>query len=135
MITVATSGYFAPLHRGHIELFKKAKELGDKLVVIVNNDKQLLEQKGRVYPLEDRVAVLDQIRCIDQVVVSRDEDATVCKTLEYVMPDIFVKGGDRFMGEIPEKVTCDKYDIEIIDGLGDKIQSSSWILDNYDTIT
>src|ERR1043166_1405880 len=98
MIIVATSGYFAPLHRGHIELFKRARELGDRLVVIVNNDTQLMTNKGRVYPLKDRVAVIQELRCVDEVFVSIDADATVRESLKELRPHIFAKGGDRHSG-------------------------------------
>jgi len=128
MIKVAASGYFSPIHRGHIEYLKKAKELGDYLVVIVNNDKQLERNKKRFYPIEDRISVIKELRCVDEVVESIDTDKSVCRTLEMVKPDIFAKGGDRFQGEIPEKKICDKLGIRIIDGLGKKVQSSSWIL-------
>lgn len=139
MKVVATSGYFAPLHRGHIEYLKLARELGDHLVVIINNDKQLFDKNKRIYPLEDRIAVLMELKCVDEVIVSRDEDQTVCKTLEYIEKemnsciDIFAKGGDRFESEIPEKAVCDKYGIVIVDGLGKKIQSSTEILKNHDS--
>lgn len=124
---IAVSGYFAPLHRGHIDYFKRASKLGE-LTVIVNNNKQLYLKKKRVYPIEDRVAVIKELKCVSNVVVSIDTDRTVCKTLEMIKPDIFAKGGDRYKEEIPEKKICDKMKTKIIDGLGKKIQSSTNLL-------
>lgn len=128
-ILVVTSGYFAPLHRGHIELFKKAKELGH-LTVIINNDEQLLKNKKRIFPIEDRIAVIKELKCVDEVVISIDKDSSVCKTLEMLKPDIFCKGGDRTVSNIPEKEICDRLEIKIIDGLGLKVQSSTILYEN-----
>lgn len=126
--TVLTSGYFIWIHQGHIELFRKASKLG-KLTVILNNDKQQELKYGQVIvPFEQRKKVLEAIRWIDEVVESVDEDRTVCKSIETFGGKIFAKGGDRFTDEIPEKEVCDKLKIKIIDGLGDKIQSSSSLL-------
>ncbi len=130
MKTVAISGYFDPIHVGHIEYIKLAKELADKigakLVVILNNDKQVELKKGKPFmPLEERKIVLESIKYIDEVFVSIDEDKSVCKSLEAVKPDIFAKGGDRFSYEIPETKVCERLGIKIVDKLGKKIQSSS----------
>lgn len=126
MKIVAVSGYFDPLHVGHIELFKLAKTLGDKLIVIVNNDKQTEMKKGKYFmPAEERKKILEELRCVDGVFISVDEDRTVCKSLKEVHPDIFANGGDRHNDEIPEARICKELGIEIVDGLGKKIQSSS----------
>ena len=122
---VAVSGYFDPIHIGHIEYFKLAKQLGDRLIVILNNDKQAILKKSKSFmPLEERKKILEALKDVDEVFVSIDEDETVCKSLEAVMPDIFAKGGDRFAYEIPEAAICKKLGIKIIDGVGKKIQSS-----------
>ena len=126
MKKVAISGYFDPIHVGHIEYIKTAKKLGDWLVVIVNNNHQCNLKKGKYFMDEkDRVVILENIKDIDEVFLSVDEDKTVCKSLEFLKPDIFANGGDRKNYEIPESSICAKYNIEIIDGLGDKIRSSS----------
>ena len=126
---VCCSGYFDPLHKGHIEYFQKSKKLGDKLVVIVNSDKQAILKKGSSFMSEDeRLNIIRNLKIVDYAVLSIDEDRTVCKTLESVRPHIFCNGGDQFNNSIPEKPICDKIGIELSDGLGDKIQSSSWIL-------
>lgn len=126
MIIVAASGGFDPLHIGHVEYLEKARRLGDKLVVIVNSDAFLQAKKGFVFmPYKERAIIIAALRCVDEVVPSIDEDQTVCKTLEMLRPSIFAKGGDRNAGNIPEAAVCSHYNIQIIDGLGDKIQSSS----------
>jgi len=129
MITVAASGYFNPLHKGHVEYLEKAKSLGDKLVVILNNDHQrALKGSKEFMSQEERMVILKALRCVDEVVLSIDMDPTVCKSLEMIKPDIFAKGGDRFASEIPEAEVCNTLGILMVDGLGNKIQSSSWLL-------
>tara|TARA_B100001063_G_scaffold81050_1_gene75414 strand:- start:470 stop:895 length:426 start_codon:yes stop_codon:yes gene_type:complete len=126
MKTVAISGYFDPVHVGHLEYIKEAKKLGDKLIVIVNNNHQCVLKKGKPFMDEkDRVIITSSIKYVDEVFLSIDEDKTVCKSLEEIKPDIFANGGDRKNFEIPESIICKKYDIKIIDGLGEKIRSSS----------
>ena len=126
MKIVATSGYFDPLHVGHLECLELAKQLGDKLIVIVNSDLQAKLKKGKSFMSEnDRVKIVSALKCVDEVFLSIDKDKTQCKSLEYLKPNIFAKGGDRLSNEIPESKTCHELGIEIIDGLGDKIRSSS----------
>jgi len=126
MRTVAISGYFDPIHVGHLEYIVEAKKLADKLIVIVNNNHQCVLKKGKPFMDEnDRVTIVSSIKYVDEVFLSIDKDKTVCKSLENIKPDIFANGGDRKNYEIPESVICNKYNIEIIDGLGEKIRSSS----------
>jgi cytidyltransferase-like protein len=126
---VCVSGYFNPLHYGHIEYFEKSKQLGDKLVVIVNNDKQAILKKGSSFmPEDERLKIIRSLRIVDFAVLSIDNDRTVCKTLESIRPHIFTNGGDQTNDIIPEKEICDKLNIKLVDGLGCKIQSSSWLL-------
>ena len=126
MKRVAVSGYFDPIHIGHLEYLKLAKELGDKLVVIVNNNYQCVLKKGKPFMDEsDRVEIVRCLEMVDEVFLSIDKDKTVCASLEEIKPDIFANGGDRSTSEIPESIVCKKYNIEMIDGLGDKIRSSS----------
>lgn len=130
MKTVAVSGYFDPIHVGHIELIHFAKQLGDKLVVIVNNDHQASLKKGKPFMKEDeRVKIVEALKDVDEVFLSIDQDPTVCKSLEAVNPDIFAQGGDRHQGEAPETPICHKLDIKTVDGLGKKIQSSSELVE------
>jgi len=107
----------------------KAKELGDELVVIVNNDHQASLKKGQAFmPCQERCEILRNIKGVDQVIASIDEDRTVCRTLEAINPDIFCNGGDQNNDSIPEASICHKLGIKMVDGLGDKIQSSSWLI-------
>ena len=127
MKKIAISGYFDPIHVGHIEYINNAKKLGDWLVVIVNNNNQCALKKGKYFMDEkDRVLIVKNIKAVDEVFLSIDEDKTVCKSLKAVNPDVFANGGDRKNYEIPESKVCVENNIQIIDGLGDKIQSSSW---------
>ena len=128
MKVVAVSGYFDPIHVGHLEYLKMAKSLGDKLVVIINSDYQAGLKKGKSFmPEQDRLEIVQALRCVDEVFLSIDKDKSVCKSLEYLKPDIFTNGGDRSLEEIPETAVMKKYNIEMVDGLGEKIRSSSKI--------
>ena len=125
-LVVAVSGYFDPLHVGHIEFFQLAKDLGSKLIVIVNNNQQAEMKKGSFFMDEkDRMEIVAALRYVDEVFLSIDKDNSVCKSLEFIKPDIFANGGDRSLEEIPETAVMKKYDIKMVDGLGDKIRSSS----------
>ena len=128
MKVVAVSGYFDPIHVGHLEYLKMAKSLGDKLVVIINSDYQASLKKGKSFmPEHDRLEIVQALRCVDEVFLSIDKDKSVCKSLEHLKPDIFANGGDRSLEEIPETAVMKKYNIEMVDGLGEKIRSSSEI--------
>ena len=125
-IRVAVSGYFDPIHVGHLEYLEMAKSLGDSLVVIVNNNQQCSLKKGKFFMDEhDRVKIVQALSCVDEVFLSIDNDRTVCESLDTIKPDIFANGGDRSIKEVPEAVVCKKNNIKMVDGLGDKIRSSS----------
>jgi cytidyltransferase-like protein len=136
MKIVIVSGYFNPLHKGHIEYFIKAKEFGDKLYVIVNNDKQRELKGSKHFQDEDeRLFIIQNLKMVDRGVLSIDLDRTVCRTIEIIhsLEDptdeiFFANGGDQRNDTIPERHTCDWLGIKLIDGLGNKIQSSSWLL-------
>lgn len=126
---VVASGYFAPLHSGHIEYLTKSKALGDILIVIVNNDKQLENKHGHVFmSCKERVKVLRALSCVDMAVEAVDSDRSVCETLRILHPHIFSNGGDQFNKNVPEEAICKKMGILMVDGLGDKIQSSSALI-------
>ena len=126
MKKVCISGYFDPLHVGHLEYINKAKDLGDYLVVIVNNNFQCKLKKGKYFMDEkDRVEIVKNLKSVDEVFLSIDKDKTVSKSLEKLKPSVFANGGDRKNYEIPESKICKLYGIKIIDGLGNKIRSSS----------
>tara|TARA_B100000575_G_C23133376_1_gene657842 strand:- start:2928 stop:3335 length:408 start_codon:yes stop_codon:yes gene_type:complete len=126
MKLVVASGYFDPLHVGHLEYLELAKKLGDKLIVIVNNDQQAKLKKGKSFMNEDdRMKIISSIKFVDDVFLSIDKDQTQCKSLEKIKPNLFVNGGDRKNFEIPESKVCKKLNIKIVDNLGKKIRSSS----------
>lgn len=129
---VCISGYFDPLHKGHLEYMQRAKEAAGPsgtLTVIVNNDAQAIQKKGKYFmECKERIAIVQAIRWVDRVVESIDTDRTVCKTLEEVVkPDVFANGGDQTNDSIPEKEVCERLGIALVDGFGEKIQSSSWL--------
>lgn len=126
MRVVIVSGFFNPLHGGHLDMIEVAAKMGDRLIVIVNNDKQQVEKKGKVILLEtSRARLLRALRVVDEVVIAIDDDMTVIKTLEFLAsqyPDdelIFANGGDRDSTTVvPEAQVCDQYSIEMLFGVG-----------------
>ena len=131
MSIACVSGYFDPIHIGHIEYFKLAKQNADQLMVIVNNDEQATLKKGRAFmPADERIKIIQELKCVDFVVKSVDLDRTVCKTLSIAVPrpTFFCNGGDQNNNSIPEATICRELGIGLVDGLGDKIQSSSWLI-------
>jgi len=130
--TVCVSGYFDPLHVGHLEYLEKASRLGHYLIVIVNNDHQTALKKGKAFmPCKERIKIMRSLRVVNKVIKSVDTDRTVCKTLASMRPapDIFCNGGDQTNEYIPEAEICQQQGIELVDGLGAKIQSSSWLIE------
>lgn len=125
---VAVSGYFDPLHVGHLELIDKAKEYGD-VVILLNNDHQATLKKGRPFmPENERKVIMEHIKGVSEVIICVDTDRSVKRTLEHANIDIFANGGDRTNDEIPEAELCKRENIVIIDNLGEKIQSSSELI-------
>lgn len=123
---VCVSGYFDPIHKGHLEYFELARKLGDRLVVILNNDVQVALKKGKSFMSQrERKIVLEALDVVDEVFVSVDEDESVCKSLRVINPDVFAQKENRFSHEIFEEKICRELDIKMIDNLGEKIQSSS----------
>mmetsp|Transcript_9084 Transcript_9084/g.13402 ORF Transcript_9084/g.13402 Transcript_9084/m.13402 type:complete len:163 (-) Transcript_9084:222-710(-) len=128
-VVVVASGYFDPIHYGHVEYLQRSKDLGDKLIVIVNNDRQAASKKGKSFmPAAERVKMVRSLACVDAAIEAMDDDRSVCKTLAALHPDIFTNGGDQFNTSIPEAETCHRLGIKMSDGLGGKVQSSSWLL-------
>lgn len=134
MKVVAVSGGFDPIHIGHIEMMQEAKALGDKLVVIVNNDNWLKKKKGFAFMDEkERLAIVAAVRYVDEVLLTshpeNPEDMSVCAELEKLKPDIFANGGDRKPDgdPVPEVDLCNRMRIEMVYNVGKsgKIQSSS----------
>ena len=133
---IIVSGYFNPIHRGHLEYFEMAKQQGDKLWVIVNNDLQRELKGSKEFQKEDeRLEIVRAIRTVDNAIISIDKDRTVIESIRMIHSDIgldydlaFANGGDQNNDSIPEYSICKELGISLIDGLGNKIQSSSWLL-------
>lgn len=133
---IIVSGYFNPIHKGHLEYFNNAKALAEKLFVIVNNDYQRVLKGSKEFQKEDeRMIIVSNIKAVDQAVLSIDQDRTVCATIKHIAEiygaeyDLaFANGGDQNNDTIPERPVCEEMGVALIDGLGDKIQSSSWLL-------
>ncbi|MBT4959410.1 MAG: adenylyltransferase/cytidyltransferase family protein [Flavobacteriaceae bacterium] len=133
---IIVSGYFNPLHKGHLEYFNNAKTMADKLFVIVNNDHQRALKGSREFQDEnERMIIVSNIKAVDKAVLSIDTDRTVCKTIESIAGEFgnefdlgFANGGDQNNETVPEREVCKMLNVALIDGLGDKIQSSSWLL-------
>jgi glycerol-3-phosphate cytidylyltransferase-like family protein len=97
--------------------------------VIVNNDRQAAQKKGSSFmPAAERVKLVRSIECVDAAIESVDEDRTCCKTVRLLMPDAFTNGGDQNNDTIPEAPVCREIGCELVDGLGLKVQSSSWLM-------
>jgi cytidyltransferase-like protein len=148
-IIVAVSGGFDPIHIGHIRLIQEAKKLGDKMVVILNNDHWLRKKKGFVFmPQEERLEVIRAISGVDEVIftehLENPEDMSVCAELRKIRPHIFANGGDRHPtsprlrgaggGNTPEAAACEEINCKMVYnvGAGGKVQSSSWLVKNYE---
>ena len=135
---VAVSGGFDPLHVGHVRMFAAARKLGDRLVVILNNDHWLRSKKGFAFmPQRERAEMIQMFPFVDKVVITNhvpgDADRSVVRALQQLKPDIFANGGDRKIGCIPEIMVCGKIGCKPVYnvGKGGKVQSSSWLLNRF----
>ena len=133
---IIVSGYFNPLHKGHLELFEKAKSAGDELWVIVNSDHQRALKGSKEFMDEnERHVIVSAIKQVDKAIISIDQDKTQRATLAHLADSynndfdlFFANGGDQNNESIPEVSVCKQKGIELLEGLGDKVQSSSWLL-------
>ena len=133
---IIVSGYFNPIHKGHLEYFQNAKKLADELFVIVNSDYQRSLKGSKEFQDEqERIFIVSNIKSVNKAILSIDQDRTVCRTIEKIADEYgqnyllsFANGGDQNNDTIPEKLICEKLGITLVDGLGGKIQSSSWLL-------
>ena len=145
-VVVAVSGGFDPLHVGHVRLFEEARKLGDKLVVILNNEHWLRKKKGTVFmPQRERKELINALSAVDDVVVTKHvkgtKDMSVCDALQEVRPRIFANGGDRNVQDAANHKSSLNADVELCKklgitimynvGRGGKVQSSSWLLGKY----
>jgi|TARA_R110000787_G_scaffold85898_2_gene182914 D-beta-D-heptose 7-phosphate kinase/D-beta-D-heptose 1-phosphate adenosyltransferase len=136
---IIVSGYFNPVHRGHLDLFNNAKAYGDELWVIVNSDLQRKLKGSKEFMNEDeRMQIVSSLKMVNLTMVSIDEDSTVIETIRALYTKAiskdpkyklaFANGGDQTNDSIPEAAICRHLGIELIENLGNKIQSSSWLL-------
>jgi cytidyltransferase-like protein len=134
---VIVSGYFNPVHKGHIEYLTRSKELGDFLYVIVNNDYQRELKGSKPFMMADeRKLIIESLKVVDAAMVAVDTEKTVNESIKFIMNEIgsqfskilFANGGDQNRNTVGEAKLCEELGIELADGLGDKIQSSSWLL-------
>ena len=133
---IIVSGYFNPIHKGHIEYFQNAKQIEEELFVIVNSDYQRSLKGSKEFQDEqERIFIVSNIKSVNKAILSIDQDRTVCRTIEKIADEYgqnyllsFANGGDQNNDTIPEKPICEKLRITLVDGLGGKIQSSSWLL-------
>lgn len=133
---IIVSGYFNPIHKGHLEYFNSAKKMADALFVIVNSDHQRALKGSKEFQKEDeRLFIVENIKAVDKAFLSIDTDRTVCESIKKIHTDFhleyelgFANGGDQNNNSIPEAPICKELNIRLIDGLGEKIQSSSWLL-------
>ena len=135
-IAIIVSGYFNPLHKGHLEYFEKAKSNGEELFVIVNSDYQRELKGSKKFQDEtERILIISHLKLVNKTILAIDKDRTVQETIKQIHAQysndyelFFANGGDQNNNTIPEIAICKKLGIKLIDGLGDKIQSSSWLL-------
>ena len=133
---VAVSGGFDPIHKGHVRHIKAAMKLGSKLIVILTRDDQLAAKKGYYFQdYEERKEIIEYgLRPRDTVVPNIDDDITDCKSLAHYRPNVLCQGGDRIPGNVvPKEIeVCNQIGCKIIYGVGgDKIQSSSWLVNRW----
>lgn len=146
MNIVLVTGGFDPLHSGHIEYFKAAKQLGDELVVGVNSDAWLARKKGRAFmPFEERCEIIKNLSVVDRVIPVMNDDKydDAGGAIHYLMSTtgidtkiIVANGGDRVDGNVPEMNTYDHNPkVSFVFGIGgtNKKNSSSWILGDWKT--
>lgn len=133
MKLVIVSGFFNPLHGGHLDMIQAAAKLGDRLLVIVNNDAQQILKKDKIIlPQENRYRLMTALRDVDEVMLAVDQDPPVIETLGIIAKThpydklIFANGGDRDSEKaIPETEVCREYGIEMVFGVGGTVKSDS----------
>jgi cytidyltransferase-like protein len=137
-VSLVTGG-FDPIHSGHIRYFERAKDLSNYLVVGINTNEWLTRKKGQYFlPWIERAEIIRHLDMVDAVISWEDDDdsalGAISKCLEISEKVIFCNGGDRIKSNIPEVMGySDDPRVEFKFAIGgeDKMNSSSWILNNY----
>ena len=129
---VIVSGYFSPIHVGHLDMIEDASTHGDIVIVIVNNNAQQIAKKGKLIIDEnDRLRIVEALSVVDQAFVAVDDDRTVNASLTKIANDfadyklIFANGGDREPGFVPEAAVCEQHNIEMLFGIGGDTKADS----------
>ncbi|HAC56291.1 TPA: glycerol-3-phosphate cytidylyltransferase [Candidatus Saccharibacteria bacterium] len=133
MKLVIVSGFFNPLHGGHLDMIEAAAKLGDRLLVVVNNDvQQMLKKDKIILPQENRYRLMTALRGVDEVMLAVDQDPPVIETLRIIANThpydelIFANGGDRSAPEnVPEKEVCEEFGIKMVYGVGGENKADS----------
>jgi cytidyltransferase-like protein len=145
---ILISGGFDPVHKGHIECINNAKELAEQVWIGLNNDEWLKRKKGRSFMNEnERAFVMSNLKNVDWVYVMNPKDYLDNTAIDFIevsrkkfikengeLPKgvmAFGNGGDRTETTTPENSVCDSLGIDSVWGLGEKVQSSSWLLEKY----
>ena len=145
------SGGFDPVHKGHLQMIEKARELADEVWVILNNDFWLKQKKGQEFMKQnEREYIMSQVKGVTETFILNPRipgDKTVCdgiysavmayrRKFKGKMRMAFGNGGDRVAGKVPsvEEDVCKGWGIDLVWGLGDKVQSSSWLLEKYNNL-
>ncbi len=145
---ILISGGFDPVHKGHIECINNAKELANEVWIGLNNDEWLTRKKGRSFMNEqERAFVMSNLKNVDWVYVMNPKDYLDNTAIDFIevsrkkfikengdLPRgamAFGNGGDRTETTTPENSVCDSFGIDSVWGLGEKVQSSSWLLEKY----
>lgn len=135
---VCTSGYFDPIHPGHISCILESKKFGDVLVVIIDGDTRCINKKGKAFmPATDRAQIVDAIKGVDYVIIHENHNATNCaEVLEVIKPEVFTKGGDRDDKNRNDPNSGLKIEADLIESYGGKIEygvgkEKVWSSSNY----
>ena len=141
------SGGFDPVHKGHVQMIEQARELADEIWIILNNDSWLREKKGKSFMKQsEREYIMSQFKGVTRTFICNPRiptDKTVSDGIYSAvmayrrdftgeMRMAFGNGGDRKIGNIPEEDYCNSMDVDMVWNLGNKVQSSSWLLEKYE---
>lgn len=131
-VGVIVSGYFSPIHVGHLDLIEGAARLGDHVIVIVNNNEQQIAKKGKlILDEQDRLRIVKALRVVDDAFIAVDRDRTVSESIRLIVEKypghrlIFANGGDRKPDYVPESIVCDEYGVDMAYGVGGDLKADS----------